>query len=192
MKTSVIKSELFNSSQWSGGSTTELYIHPVKSEYKKFNFDFRLSTATVEVETSVFTPLPGVSRTLMVLEGEMKLMHKDRHEKIVKPLDIDQFKGDWHTISEGKCVDFNLMTRGATSGTLTGKIFKPEEKWNFLIEDNSSFVLVYAYSGQIEITLNTNHPLHAGDLFCIEEPDNHSVLIKATEQAKVVICAVSK
>ena len=60
--------------RWSGGLSTELYIFPEDSEYVERNFKYRLSTATVEIEQSVFTPLPGVDRTLMVLEGEMKLV----------------------------------------------------------------------------------------------------------------------
>ena len=59
--------------KWSGGLTTELFIYPEGSAYSERNFDFRLSTATVEIETSVFTPLPHVQRTLMVLE--LSLIH---------------------------------------------------------------------------------------------------------------------
>lgn len=62
--------------KWSGGETTELFIYPENANYKAGNYQFRLSTATVEIEASTFTPLPGVDRTLIVLEGEMQLDHK--------------------------------------------------------------------------------------------------------------------
>jgi environmental stress-induced protein Ves len=55
---------------WSGGITTQLAIYPKDANYKKQNFQFRISTATVEIEESVFTKLPGVSRKLMILNGE--------------------------------------------------------------------------------------------------------------------------
>lgn len=60
-------------SQWSGGSTTELFIYPPTAHYADRNFDFRISSASVTDEQSVFTALPSVSRTLMLLEGQMKL-----------------------------------------------------------------------------------------------------------------------
>ncbi len=41
-------------STWSGGTTTELFIYPEVAEYSERNFDFRISTATVEVEESNF------------------------------------------------------------------------------------------------------------------------------------------
>jgi len=83
-----------------------------------------LSTATVEVETSVFTPLEGISRTLLVLDGEMTLSHLGQHTKTCGKFEIDRFDGSWITSSVGKCTDFNLMTNGKTSGTLEGLMIK--------------------------------------------------------------------
>ena len=57
----IIKAESFTTSPWNGGSTTELFIYPMTSKYTSRNFHFRLSTATVNVEESTFTSLPGTT-----------------------------------------------------------------------------------------------------------------------------------
>ena len=51
-------------STWSGGQTTQLFLSPKEGSYPDRTFDFRLSTATVEVEKSDFTDLTGYHRIL--------------------------------------------------------------------------------------------------------------------------------
>ena len=92
---------------WSGGTTSELFIFPEGSEFNIGNYLFRLSIATVEIEESTFTRLPDVNRTLMVLEGILKLEHEGHHKATLKPLEFDNFKGDWNTKSWGKVTNFN-------------------------------------------------------------------------------------
>lgn len=95
---------------WSGGTTSELYISPSIAEFKKGNYQLRISIATVEVEESTFTPLPNVDRVLTVLEGEIELIHEGHHSKVLQQYEKDSFKGDWTTKSKGKVRDFNVMT----------------------------------------------------------------------------------
>jgi environmental stress-induced protein Ves len=104
------KSEL-QTNLWAGGTTTELFIFPRPATYKKMDFDFRISTATIEVDKSIFTSLKGVQRTLMVLEGTLELLHKNHYAITLEPFQKDSFRGDWETISRGRAVDFNLMVR---------------------------------------------------------------------------------
>ncbi|MGM0123137.1 hypothetical protein IGI37_000503 [Enterococcus sp. AZ194] len=99
-------------SQWSGGETKEFYIYPETSAYAKKNFDYRISSATIAVEESLFTSLPNYSRCLMVLENEVKLIHELPNEKIVcrlAPFQKTYFSGAVTTRSIGKCKDFNVM-----------------------------------------------------------------------------------
>jgi len=58
-----------NTTLWSGGTTTQLCIYPYAATYTGRDFIFRISTATIESEESVFTKLPGYTRILMLLEG---------------------------------------------------------------------------------------------------------------------------
>lgn len=118
MKLKVLKKSDYTTTKWSGGDTTQLYIYPEDGNYIERNFLFRLSTATVTSEKSVFTELKGISRKLMVLSGEMKLEHKGRYIKELKEFQQDSFMGEWETISYGKVEDFNLMTKNPCTGKL--------------------------------------------------------------------------
>ena len=58
---------------WSGGTTTQLAIAPEGAVYADRDFLWRLSSATVELDHSDFTPLPDYNRFLAILDGEIKL-----------------------------------------------------------------------------------------------------------------------
>ncbi|MFT5601219.1 MAG: myo-inositol-1(or 4)-monophosphatase [Flavobacteriales bacterium] len=163
----IIRKSALNSIRWSGGISTELYIFPETSDYKKGDFDFRISTATVEIEESVFTPLPDLNRTLMVLSGEMKLIHQDQHNILLKPFEKDNFNGGWNTKSEGTCVDLNLMTKGNCEGDVRHLFIEKSSEFN--LSTNKQTVL-YPYKGEISISLE-NHELkiNEGDVLIINE-----------------------
>ncbi|MGE7596362.1 HutD/Ves family protein [Peribacillus frigoritolerans] len=96
-------------SLWSGGKTTQLAIYPEEADYSKRDFKWRISTAEVEVEESLFTHLPGIQRIIMILDGEMSLQHKGKPSMHLSPFEQDRFDGGWTTRSIGKVTDFNLM-----------------------------------------------------------------------------------
>lgn len=104
---------------WTGGSTSQLAIYPPQAEYQKRNFLWRLSVATVELDESVFTPLSGIQRVLMLTEGQMLLTHRDQHSACLLPFDKDRFDGGWETTSRGRASDFNLMLSQGCEGDLT-------------------------------------------------------------------------
>ncbi len=98
-------------SNWSGGSTTELYLDPPQASYAQRNFGVRVSSATVECERSQFTALPGVERIILPLRGQLHLYYEGHGEKRLQPFEQDRFDGGWHTESVGKATDFNVMLR---------------------------------------------------------------------------------
>ena len=163
----IIKADSYKTSQWNGGDTTELFIYPMHSKYTTRNFNFRLSTATVNIEKSNFTSLPGITRALMVLDGEMILKHKDHHTAKLGRFDSDNFKGDWNTSSGGKCSDFNLMTMGNTKGTVESLHINKEKQVDFSFSDNIQHLVIYVYAGQIKIE---NQTIETGDLVVFENP----------------------
>ena len=114
----VIRKNQHKTSEWSGGTTTQLYIYPETSLYDQRNFKWRLSSAKVEVESSTFTSLQGISRLIMVIEGELLLEHEDHHNAELKAFQQDSFSGDWITTSFGKITDFNLMLAQGYNGKL--------------------------------------------------------------------------
>lgn len=114
----IIRKENQKTSQWSGGTTTELFLYPPEGSYASRNFLFRLSSASCQDSESVFTSLPGVKRILMVLDGRITLCHNGKRKVTLQPGDQDRFTGDETTRSTGGCVDFNLMMKGNTEGNL--------------------------------------------------------------------------
>lgn len=182
----IIKAESFITSTWNGGKTTELFIYPMTSKYATRNFHFRLSTATVNVEESTFTSLPGITRTLMVLDGEMTLTHKDHHQSKLGRFDSDNFKGDWNTSSRGKCSDFNLMTMGNTPGTVESLHVNKGKQVVFSFSDNIQYLIIYVYSGKIKIG---NETIETGNLVVFETPTK-SIEIISIEKCDLVISQI--
>lgn len=104
-----IEKERCVTGRWSGGTTTQLAIYPESADYAAQDYSWRISTATIETESSVFTPLPGFSRILTVLEGELELEHEGRHRSALQPFRQDRFEGGWRTASRGLATNFNLI-----------------------------------------------------------------------------------
>ncbi|MCD8125613.1 MAG: HutD family protein [Lachnospiraceae bacterium] len=104
---------------WSGGTTTELAIAPEGTAYAERNFDWRLSTAVVEDEESVFTALPDYNRLLALRKGTLLLRHDEDTWYELKPGRAVAFDGGSRTESRGRVTDFNLMLRkGCVEGSL--------------------------------------------------------------------------
>lgn len=107
-------------SDWSGGTTTELSIWPDGADYKERRFGWRISSARVDLDESDFTSLPGVHRSLIILEGSIHLIHEGIRERDMTPFaEADEFEGSWATKSKGRCVDFNLMTSAGYRGSIS-------------------------------------------------------------------------
>ena len=98
-------------SAWSGGTTTQLAIWPPEAKYADRDFLWRISSATVELEESDFTPLPDYDRLIATLEGEIVLTHNGGEPLTLRPLEVHAFSGADATHSRGRCRDFNLMLR---------------------------------------------------------------------------------
>ena len=52
MNITILSKSDYITSNWSGGSTTQLFISPATASYAERNFDFRISSAKVEVAAS--------------------------------------------------------------------------------------------------------------------------------------------
>lgn len=171
---------------WSGGSTTELFIFPSDRDFKERDFKFRLSTATVDIERSEFTALPGFDRLLMVLNGELRLSHEGHHTVKLKTFDTDRFKGDWQTMSEGVCVDFNLIYKAPLIADLHGvKLFKGDCLGEKI--ENTNFVFVYCYSGTLSVLFNKSvEVLNAGDLWWVEAVEDEVLVFEGIENTSYV------
>lgn len=99
-------------SQWTGGTTTELYLDPPDGSYAERNFDLRLSTATIEQSPTQFTLLPAFRRHLMTLDRPLMIGHPEHGQCLwLNRFKMHVFNGDEPTISTGRCRDFNVIYR---------------------------------------------------------------------------------
>lgn len=191
MSYTIITADKFNTITWSGGTSTQLYIYPETADYALRDFDFRLSTAKVEVAKSEFTPLPGVSRKIMVLDGEIEISHKNHYTKKLQKFDIDAFEGNWQTSSVGICTDFNLMTKGETEGNLSSLSLMKEQAMSLPLPDKNSKILIYIHSGNIRLTIEgNNHKLNQADLLIIDNEIRSNIKLKANQDSRLVISKV--
>ncbi len=109
----------YKTSTWSGGTTTELFIWPQGASYAAREFTFRISSATVDLEESDFTTLPGVERYITPLSGGFTLTHPGKPPAVLGPLAAPyHFSGVEQTHCAGKATDFNLMLKGV-AGEMT-------------------------------------------------------------------------
>lgn len=187
MNFEIRKAEDFNTINWAGGTSTQLYIYPPTSDYQQRDFDFRLSTASVEIEESDFTSLPGVSRKIMILDGAIEIIHENRYSKKLGKFDTDKFKGDWNTSSVGKCIDFNLMTRGTTTGEISALSIKKNQVKNISINGKLDYLILYVFSG--EITLHDNeetHQLQQGNLLVITQFDSLNLELTGIKTGELI------
>lgn len=163
---------------WSGGTTTQLFIYPENSSYAERNFIFRISTATVEQEESVFTSLPGVHRHLMILEGNLHIKHINHYEKTLRAFDQDEFEGEWTTHGKGKVKDFNVMLRENAKARITAISLRGKE----YIECGSRFSVLYLYQGMMMV----NHiELKQGDVLIAEGKEQLEIISMA--QSKIIL-----
>lgn len=169
----IIRKDMQTTTTWSSGTTTELAIYPADAKYTKHNFKWRISTATVNNETSIFTMLPGIWRILMVVEGDLSLEHTGHHNVHLAPFEQDQFSGEWETKSRGKATDFNVMlTEGYVANlrlltyaaTEDRQVIVPKQEYS-----NESFEIFYNLSGELEIEgLMLNTVLGQGEMLIVD------------------------
>ena len=171
MNYKVISNNKLKTTTWQGGTTTELYIFPEDSNYQERNFEFRISTAQVNLEESDFTSLPNINRELMILDGSIEITHENHYSKKLNKFDTDSFKGDWETSSKGTCVDFNIMMKENYNGKIEVLSLKSNQKLSFTCINDFSVFYVNKGETSIEIT-NKAHLLKKGDVFVLIEKVN--------------------
>ena len=180
----VIRKKQHKTSDWSGGTTTEIYIYPKGAIYNERNFKWRISSAKVEVEKSTFTALEGISRLIMIIKGELILEHEGHHNARLKEFEQDSFCGEWTTTSFGKVTDFNLMMARGCEGKLEAISVKALEDKDILLHNNlnedEEFSLIteafYIVKGNVDIEKVTKEKitLIEGDLILVTRSKKES------------------
>lgn len=169
-------------STWSGGTTTQLTIFPAGASYANRDFQWRLSTATVQASASTFTALPGFKRLLMVLSGQMTLAHQGHHQVTLNKSEQDQFSGAWTTLCHGTGQDFNLMLAEGWQGRLQFLPLPDQSVWGKTL-DSGETAAFYCFSGRCRFSLSTSleQLVDAGDFLLLpnDSVDLRHVQVKA-------------
>lgn len=168
----LLKSNDFQVSDWSGGKTKQLYLSPPTGHYGKRDFDYRLSTATVELAESQFSDLSGFHRILMSLDHTLHLHNASRQEKtVLAPFTPYFFEGSDSITSRGTCTDFNLIYSDHYQGQML-TISDREE-----LSQDEAIQFIYALS-DLRVT-GTGLPslnLETGQLLIVEKETQETEL----------------
>lgn len=114
----------------------------------------------------------------------MELEHANHHSALLKPLDSDQFKGDWTTSSKGRCVDFNLMCKSGTQGAIKG--YNLAENSELEIKPEGEMTFIFLYRGAIEADKLT---MDQGELL-IAHPTSSNISLRANRRSTFVVVSL--
>ena len=180
----------YATSHWSGGETTQLMIWPRDAVYARRDFLWRLSSATVELDKSVFTALPDYDRLIATLEGTITLSHDGAKPLTLAPYQVHAFDGGSKTVSFGRCRDFNLMLRkGAATGSLTPLSLGPDPVACPLNE--ADLVLLYCAEGRCTVDTGDGvHDLSSGESLLLEEPGSRVLTLRG--DARLMLARMRK
>lgn len=169
----------FNTTEWSKGLTSELFIYPTNASLEKRDFEFRISIATISGQ-SKFTPFDGYNRILTLLEGELELIHKENHTANLLPFDQDHFKGSWTTFSTGVAKDFNVISKEHVEAFVEVVHLRPGQTQE--LDDSKEMQLIYVDEGSISMNANE---IESNSLILIEKDVKQ---LQAKEGSVIIIC----
>lgn len=174
----ILTTDHFPVSTWAGGKTTQLYISPEDASLGERNFDWRISSAVVEVEESEFSPFEGYERILIPLEGVLSMEHETETGLInqsVGECELARFSGSWKTKGKGKLTDFNLIFKPEYSPKVSVNNFEAGESFSFI---ETAF---YLYRG----TLEKNHEKIKAPALIIND-QNTALEFRVEEPSEVI------
>ena len=182
----------YTKSVWSGGTTTQLAIAPEGASYAARDFLWRVSSATVEQETSSFTALPDYERLITTIEGEIVLRHGDGAPIRLRPGEVHAFSGADETCCAGRCTDFNLMLRrGRASGTMEALRLAPGEKLAPQTLREGETLLLYTTRGCCTVSEGRQSlRLQTGEILRAEGEGRLSC-VACDRGASVILCRIS-
>ena len=152
------------------GWTSEVAISPGDADFASGTFDWRLSIAEVEADSD-FSPLPGVDRTIVLIEGAGMTLRTPHGEALLER------RGQMHSFAGedvvscrligGACRDFNVMVR---RGRLAAKVlFRPLVGPMVFFDEPAATWAIHVVGGHARLQ-NTSTPMELaqGDTLMLE------------------------
>ncbi|CDZ74557.1 hypothetical protein ING2D1G_0373 [Peptoniphilus sp. ING2-D1G] len=142
----IIERRNFKSSEWAGGETDEIIIFPEEADFKDRTFDYRISSATCNLDSSKFSPYDGYRRFITPLDNEL-ILKNGQKDLTLKPFEIYEFSGSDDVSSYSKVRDFNLILKE----TLEGELFTEEIEGELHLKNDVKTLIAFNYDGDLDV-----------------------------------------
>jgi environmental stress-induced protein Ves len=172
---------------WANGTSTELFVFPPNGNFQTREFDYRISTATVEAEETNFSDFSGLTRILLVLQGKLTLIHEERYTKELATFEQDRFDGAWKTRSKGKVQDFNVMFTENYEAKVNHFSLSENDKREINLDSKLHFYFVF--NGQFHLN---GQLVNAGDLIEIRQNEIQKLDIICLEEGNIIETKIEK
>ncbi len=169
MKTKILRPSDYVQNEWTGGTTSQIFIYPDGASLSERDFYFRISSACIETDKSDFSKFEGYNRFFTPLNSGLELTSNGNAPKKINPLELFYFDGASETSAAGKCIDFNLIYRKSLKANLTVATYSKTEIISYKPFPSSEFLLIYCWSGAFEVLGQTIQP---GETFLIQNCPN--------------------
>jgi len=164
MKIQLIERKNLTPAVWDGGKTFEYYLSPIDAKYSERNFDFRISSATIEKTPSNFTQFDHFHRYLVMLDNELKINRNELNESYQRAT-LFEFPSSDKIVSFSLGNDFNWMVKNEWK-TRT----KLEVRRLDTFSVNAAFLFVFAFEKTVVTSSEGKWILEEKDLLVIENP----------------------
>ena len=170
MDIKIIKKNEIQPQIWEGGKTFQYFIFPEQSSYTDRNFDFRISSATIEKVPSAFTRFSGYKRFLVMLDEDLSIEKNGKREYYLEH-EVFDFDSSDEIQSFSLGSDFNLMVKKQhqKSSVLVAKTFI----------STSDFIFVFALVGTRISVDNQPFALETGNLLLVKNNSRESIILRS-------------
>ncbi|MDO5041092.1 MAG: HutD family protein [Peptoniphilus sp.] len=152
----IIERKDFKSSPWAGGETDEIIIFPEGADFKDRTFEYRISSATCNLDSSKFSPYNGYKRFITPLDYDL-ILKNSGEDLTVKPFEIYEFSGSDDVSSYSKVRDFNLILKE----DLAGELFTEEVRGELHLKNDVNTLIAFNYDGDLEVEDKKLNPMSA-------------------------------
>lgn len=178
MEVEIIENQQLIPSTWEGGKTFEYFIFPRNALFKDRDFDFRMSSATLDKAPSLFTRFKGYHRFLIMLDNPLEMIRNGKREshparEIVEFNSADEIQ----SFSLGK--DFNLMIK---------EELREKTTVGYLEEtaSNKDFLILFALEdGRVKVN-KESYAFKKLDCMIVTNPHNDWVELKGNKKCLMI------
>ncbi|WP_019131903.1 HutD family protein [Peptoniphilus obesi] len=168
----------FKTSTWAGGETDEIVICPEGDDFKNRKFDYRISSATCNLDSSEFSEYGGFTRFITPLDKVLKLNHMGKKIDL-EPFEVYKFDGSDQMSSHSKVRDFNLIVKNGLEADLYKESIDGEKEF----KNDHEKMLIFNYDSNLKYDQNTFE-----NMSLIELDKGESIVIKG--QGKLLISVI--